>query len=461
MTEPFDLVVKNGTVVTGAATFAADVGVRGETIVAIGDDLTGAREIDATGMLVTPGAVDIHVHLQMPIGKFRSADDFFTGTRAAAFGGTTTIVDFVEAGSDETLLDALAARRALADPCVVGDYALHMTIGPNEIDKLDQLPDAFAAGCTSFKLYMAYGLRLDDAQLLRALEAVRAAGGVPVVHAENWDIITLLAARNVAKGRSEPRWHPRSRPAPMEGEAAGRVIDIATLVGAPLHIFHVSCAEVVERIAAARARGLPVTGETCPQYLFLTQAAYDAPGVAGALPVCSPPLRPQSDQDALWRALATGQLQLVTTDHCPFTRAEKATGLGDFRAIPGGVPSIEMRFPSIYSRGVRSGLLSLSQWVDTCCTTPARLVGLEKKGNIAPGYDADLVIFDPEQRVRLSTDTLHEQVGWTPYDGLEIVGWPRATLSRGEVIVQDGEFHASPGRGRYIQRTAALLGKSS
>jgi dihydropyrimidinase len=451
----YDLVIKNGTVVTAVSTYAADVGIAGEQIAAIGQNLRGAREIDAAGKFVTPGAVDIHVHMQMPLpGGVISADDFFTGTRAAAFGGVTTIIDFVEAQPAQSLVDALAARRAEADPRVAIDYGLHMTLGPREMDKLAQVPDAYAAGCATFKLYMAYGFRLTDDQMLRALEAVRDVDGLPVVHAENWDVICELVARNVRNGRTTPHWHPRSRPALMEGEAAGRVIDIAALVGTRLHIFHVSCAAVVARIAAARRRGLPITGETCPQYLFLTEEAYDAPGVAGALPVCAPPLRPQADQDALWRALAQGDLQLVTTDHCPFPKADKARGLHDFSQIPGGVPSIEMRFAAVYSRGVRSGLLTPNQWVAICCTTPARLAGLNRKGDIAVGYDADLVIFDPHTTRTLSTATLHENVDWTPYDGLELTGWPAVTLSRGQVIVEDGVFKGAAGYGRFINRAA-------
>ncbi len=449
----YDLVIKNGTVVTAVSTTTADIGIRGEKIAAVGQDLSGEREFDATGKLVTPGAVDIHVHMQMSLGDgIVSADDFFTGTRAAAFGGTTTMVDFVEAKPEQRLVDALAARRAEADPRVVIDYGLHMTLGPTEINKLEQVQEAYAAGCTSFKLYMAYGFRLTDDQLMLALEAVRDVGGFPVVHAENWDVICALVARNVENGRISPHWHPRSRPALMEGEAAGRVIDIATLVGTPLHIFHVSCAAVVQKIVAARQRGLPITAETCPQYLFLTQAAYDAPGVAGTLPVCSPPLRPQSDQDALWQALARGDLQIVTTDHCPFTLADKARGLTDFSRIPGGVPSIEMRFGALYSHGVRNGRLSLNQWVAMCCTTPAKLAGLKQKGDIAVGYDADVVIFDPEKALTLSTDVLHEQVDWTPYDGLTMQGYPTVVLSRGQVIVENGQFKGDAGNGRFINR---------
>ena len=269
-----DLVIRHGTVVTATAVFPADVAITGEQIAAIGHGLRGRREIDATGHYVIPGAIDGHVHLGMPIGRFTSTDDFFHGTRAAAFGGTTAIVDFVETRPDETMLNALAARRAVAADAVI-DYGLHMTIGPTDIAKLDQLAEARAAGCGSVKLYMAYGLRLTDGDLLLALEKAAEVGAQPVVHAENWDVITTLIARNLAAGRTTPRWHPRSRPAELEGEAAGRVIDIATYVGAPVHIFHVSCAATVERIAAAKARGLPVTGETCPQYLYLTDEAYD------------------------------------------------------------------------------------------------------------------------------------------------------------------------------------------
>lgn len=449
----YDLVIKHGTVVTAETTFQADVAVAGEQIAALGQDLSGAREIDARGKLVIPGAVDIHVHLQMPIGKFTSSDDFFTGTRAAALGGTTAIVDFVEPHGSEAMLDALAARRTLADPRVAIDYGLHMTIGPTEMDKLDQVPMAYAAGCGSFKLYMAYGLRLTDDQLLRAFEAIRGVNGLPVVHAENWDIICELIGRNLAAGNTTPHWHPRSRPALFEGEAVSRVVDLAAFAGTRVHIFHVTCSEAVQQIAAARARGLHVTGETCPQYLLLTWDAYDAPGVAGAWPVCAPPIREEAQQEALWRALSRGDLQVVTTDHCPFTSAEKATGLeqNDFSQIPGGVPSIEVRLTAVY-QGVLRGQLTLSQWVDACATTPAQLAGFHRKGRIAPGCDADIVVFDPQRRQTVSTDTLHEQVDWTPYAGQVLQGWTTHTLSRGRVIVADGVFEGRPGDGRFVER---------
>ncbi len=449
----FDLVIKNGTIITAETTYQADIGINGEQIAAIGQNLTGQKQIDAAGKLVTPGAIDVHVHLQMPIGDYVSADDFFTGTRAAAFGGTTAVVDFVEPLPDESMLDALAARQAEADDKVVIDYGLHMTIGPTEISKLAQVPDAFEAGCASFKMYMAYGLRLHDGELLQALQAVREVGGLTVIHAENWDVITTLIAQNLAAGRTEPRWHPRSRPAPMEGEAVARAIDLAALADTPLYIFHVSCGDAVQRIAAAQQRGQSIYAETCPQYLLLDDTLFERPGVSGALPVCAPPIRTKAHQEQLWTALAQNNLNVVSTDHCPFPREDKAAGLAqNFSQIPGGVPSIEVRFPALYHFGVRAGRFSANRWVEMCCTTPARLFGFNRKGHIAVGYDADLVLFDPEAQVDVSPATLHEKADWTLYEGLTITGWPAVTISRGDVIVENGEFRGKPGRGQFVKR---------
>lgn len=449
----YDLVIKNGTITTATASYVADLAITGESIAAIGQTLTGSREIDATGKLVTPGAVDVHVHLNMPIGEIHSADDWLTGTRAAALGGTTAVIDFVDAKPDEPLLDALAKRKAEADANAVIDYGLHMTIAPWDIKKLDQLQSVVDAGCPSFKLYMAYGFRLTDDELFLALQGVRDVGGFPVVHAENWDVICTLIEQNLAQGNTGPEWHPRSRPAILEGEAAGRAIDIATYLDMPLYVFHVSCSQVVERIAAARAKGLPIYGETCPQYLFLTNDAYAREGILGALPVCAPPIRDQAHQDRLWEALVRNELQAVSTDHCPFTQAEKAAGLDNFKQIPGGVPSIESRFSLLYSKGVATGMMTPQRWIDLCCTTPARLFGMTRKGDIAVGYDADLVIFDPNAERVLSTETLHERVDWTPYEGLTVRGWTKTTISRGELIVENGTFVGEGGRGEFLHRS--------
>jgi dihydropyrimidinase len=455
--QTYDLVISNGTLITTERVFNGDLGINGETIVAIGENLIGRQAIDAGGMYVLPGAIDVHVHLGMPIGQFVSTDDFYHGTRAAAFGGTTTIIDFVETGANETMLEALAARKAKADDKVIIDYGLHMTIGPADIARLDQVRHAREAGCGSFKLYMAYGLRLQDGELLEAMAAVRDAGGLPVIHAENWDLITTLIRRNLAAGRTTPDWHPRSRPASFEAEAAGRAIDIAMFVGSPLYIFHVSCRATAERIAHAKAGGMPISGETCPQYLYLTQDVYDRQGVAGALPVCSPPLRPKADQEALWDALVDGTLDVVSTDHCPFTVEEKATGLADFSRIPGGVPSIESRLSLVYKGlvqryGDENRTEALRRWVDICCTTPADLFGMSRKGRLRIGNDADIVIFDPRKEITISPATLHETAGWTPYEGQKIQGWPAVTLSRGEIIIRDHECIGQAGRGRFISR---------
>ncbi len=447
---PFDLIIKNGTIVTASSTYNADIGIKDGIIKAIGKDLEGDNILDAKGKLVTPGAIDTHVHLEMPIGDKTSTDDFFTGTRAAAFGGTTTIIDFVEAEKDQSLMAALLERKEKADSRSVIDYGLHMTIGPNEIKKLDQVKEVYDAGCKSFKIYMAYGLRLNDGEILRAFEAIGEAGGLPVIHAENWDAITSLIDQNIQKGNVEPIWHPRSRPANLEGEAVGRVIDLAAYAGVPLHIFHISCPDAIERVKTARIHGHYVTAETCPQYLFLTDEVYELEGVDGALPVCSPPIRGIVDQIELWEYLSDESFHTISSDHCPFTKKEKEAGMKVFNKIPGGVPSIEMRFPAIYSKGVREGFLTLNQWVDICCTTPAWLFGMENKGDIIIGKDADIVIFNPDRKVVLSEGNLHEKVDWTPYHGITVTGWPDVTISRGEIIVKDGKCNAKKGRGNFI-----------
>ncbi|MEO0562627.1 MAG: dihydropyrimidinase [Chloroflexota bacterium] len=453
-----DIVIKNGRVVTASTSYYADVAVSDGKIAAIGTDLHGAREINAAGMLVTPGAVDIHVHMEMSLPNgYTSSDDFFTGTRAAALGGTTAIVDFAECAPDEPMLDALARRRAVADPKVVIDYGLHMTVGPNEINKLDQISAAYDAGCASFKLYMAYGFYLNDGELLQALAAIQDVGGLPVIHAENWHAIGALVQQANADGKHNPAWHARTRPAALEGEAVGRAIDIATYVGSPLHIFHVGCQTAVERINAAKAKGLPITAETCPQYLALTDAAYNRQGVDGALNICAPPLRSATDRSAMWRALAHGALDIVATDHCPFVHADKKRGFeeGGFSTVPGGVPSIEVRYALVHSEGVKNDVLTENQWVELCCTRPAALAGFARKGQIAPGFDADICVFDPRVTWTVNTDSLHENCDWTPYGGITLTGRPVYTLSRGRVIVDNGEIVGEPGSGQFVRRAIA------
>jgi dihydropyrimidinase len=455
----FDTVVVNGTLVTAEATLRADLGILDGQIAAVGADLAGRERIDAAGMLVLPGAVDEHVHLQMPVGEFASSDDFYTGTVAAACGGTTTVIDFVEPKPDQPLLEALAARRAEAGGKVVVDYGLHMTLSRADDATLAQIPTSIAAGAASFKLYMAYqGLRLDDGELLRALAALGRAGGRVLVHAENHHAIAYLTAQALAAGRTGPENHPHTRPDFMEAEAIGRLLELARISGTPLMVAHLSCAAGLEAVRAARVRGQKVWVETCPQYLLLDEAEYRRPGFEAAKFVMSPPLRTERDRAALWAGLAAGEVDTVATDHCPFFFAtQKTRGLHDFSRIPGGAPGIETRLALLYTHGVRAGRLTPEQWVAACCTEPARRFGLApRKGTLAVGADADVVIFDPERQVTLAAASLHHNVDYTPYEGWIVTGYPLTVLSRGDTVVRDGRFVGRPGRGEYLP-TSPLL----
>lgn len=450
-----DLVIKNGTLVTPEGVFKADVGIEGERIAAIGEGLTAPQQIDAAGKYVLPGAIDVHVHMQMPVGEVVSSDDFYTGTVAAACGGTTTILDFVEPKGAQSLMDALHQRRAEADGRVAVDYGLHMTLNSDDSLRLAEIPAVMEAGCTTFKLYMAYeGLRLGDGAMLRALAALREHRGLPIVHAENHDAIQYLTARFLREGKTAPRYHPLTRPDFMEGEATARALALARVVGLPMYIVHVSCAEALDAVRAARDRGQPAYGETCPQYLLLTRKEYDRPGFEGAKFVMSPPLREEADAVSLWDALASGDLQVVATDHCPFFyEGQKDKGRDAFNKIPGGAPGVETRLPLLYTFGVRADRLTLAQWVRVCCSEPARLFGLApRKGSLAEGADADLVIFNPHKRVVLHHRILHQNVDYTPYEGFALTGYSETTLLRGQVIVRDGQFVGHAGQGRFLKR---------
>jgi dihydropyrimidinase len=453
VSKELDLVVRNGTVITPSSLFSADVGIRGERFIALGEELHGSAELDATGCYVLPGGVDPHVHLEMPAGSYLSADDFASGTIAAALGGTTTLIDFVEPKPGESLIEALEKRKAKADGHVALDYSLHMTIPTwhaRHPASLDDLLAVIEAGVSSFKLYLAYdGLRLDDVELYRAMKAIAGVAGLPIIHCENGPLCEALRAQALAQGDISPIHHALTRPPRQEAEAVSRAIDVAALAGTPVYIVHISCAEVMERVQVARANGDEVYGETCPQYLLLNEISLDLPG--GELLICSPPLREEEDNDILWDGLAFGDLDVLATDHCPFPAADKR-GHADFTTIPGGLPSIEARLSLAYHFGRRHGM-TLERWADICCANPAQIFGLGRKGLIAPGYDADMVIFDPAHSVTLQAGkTLHERVDWSPYEGMLIQGWPRHVLSRGRVIVRDGEFVGEPGWGRFVPR---------
>lgn len=455
----YDLAITKGTLVTAEAQQRADLAISGGRIAAIGTGLRASETIDAMGKLVIPGAVDEHVHLQMPVGEFCSSDDFYTGSVAAACGGTTSIIDFVEPKPGESLLDALSARRAEADPKVAVDYGLHMTLSRADDEALGQIPDCIEAGSASFKLYMAYaGLRLDDHELLRTLAALRKLGGRILVHAENHHAIVYLTAQALREGRTGPENHPLTRPAVMEAEAIHRLLALAQVTGTPLVLAHLSCALGLDAVRAARARGQRVWVETCPQYLLLDESEYLRPGFEAAKFVMAPPPRTDADRQALWAGLAAGEVNTVGTDHCPFFyETEKTRGRNDFSRIPGGAPGIETRLTLLYTHGVLAGRLSVERWVEVCCTEPARRFGLQRKGTLAVGADADVVIFDPAVRAVLSAETLHQNVDYCPYEGWEVQGYPLTVLSRGQTIVRSSEFVAQAGRGQFLRTSPSGL----
>ncbi|MFN8492492.1 MAG: dihydropyrimidinase [Caldilineaceae bacterium] len=449
----YQKVIKNGLLITGDGAFNADLAINGETIAAIGANLAGEQTIDATDCYVIPGGVDNHVHLQLPMGELVSTDSFTSGTIAAACGGTTTIIDFATPQPEQTMLDALAKRRAEADGNVAIDYSLHMTIPTwhgADAARLTEIPQVIAAGCATFKMYQAYaGYILDDEALFRSFQLVGKAGGRVVLHAETGPVLEMLRAQALAAGHTAPLWHERTRPARLEATAVHRAAELAHLAQCPLFIFHIGCAEAVQAIVAARQQGVNLQAESCPQYLLLN-ADEHLGGPEGYLNICAPPLRAQEHQTAIWQALAGDALQVVSTDHCPWTRAEKVQP--DFTTIPGGVPSIEARLSLVHHFGVNQGRLSLQRWVQVCCTNPARWMGLTRKGLLAPGYDADLVLFDPQRQKTISSFSLHEEAGWTPYEGMPVTGWPRTVLLRGKVVVADEVYMGQAGDGEFVAR---------
>ncbi|MEZ4866413.1 MAG: dihydropyrimidinase [Caldilineaceae bacterium] len=450
---PYDLVIKNGLVINSDSECYADVAIDGAVIRAIGQGLRGKEEVDAQGCYVIPGGIDPHVHLQLPLGDQISADSFADGTIAAACGGTTTVIDFATPQPEESMVAALAARRAEADGRVAIDYGLHMTIptwhGADRA-RLTEIPAVLAAGCATFKLYQAYaGYMLDDEALFRALQAVGAAGGRAVLHSETGPLLEMLRTAALAQGCTSAVWHERTRPTALEASAIQRATVLAHLARCPLFVFHIGCADGVAALTAARQRGLDVLGESCPHYLFFTDEEHlDSP--AGHLYICAPPLRSAADQAAIWQALANDQLQVVSTDHCPWTPAQKTQP--DFTRVPGGIPGIEARLALIHHGGVVQGRLSRQRWVQLCATNAARWMGLANKGVLAPGYQADVVIFDPQQEHVVSLSSLHEKSGWSPYAGMAMQGWPRTIFLGGKAIVVDGAYVGSPGDGRFVAR---------
>ncbi|WP_280239729.1 dihydropyrimidinase [Nocardia abscessus] len=461
--------IHGGTVVCATGSQPLDVLVEGETVVAVlqpgstalGADLAASadRMLDATGRYVIPGGVDGHTHMQMPFGGTEASDTFETGTRAAAWGGTTTIIDFAVQKPGERVQDTLAAwHRKASGQCAI-DYGFHQIIGEVNDESRKGMSELVTEGVTSFKLFMAYPgvFYSTDGQILRAMQSAAELGALLMMHAENGIAIDVLVEQALARGDTAPYFHGTTRPWQLEEEATHRAIMLAELTGVPLYVVHVSAEQALAQIAAARDAGRNVFGETCPQYLYLSlEDQLGAPGFEGAKWVCSTPLRSKAEghQERLWRYLRTGDVTAVSTDHCPFCmKDQKERGLGDFSKIPNGIGGVEHRMDLIF-QGVRTGRISLERWVEVCCTTPARMFGMyPRKGVISPGADADIVIYDPRGHTSIGLGkTHHMNMDYSAYEGFEIDGHVDTVLSRGRVIVDGGEYLGDAGHGRFVKR---------
>jgi dihydropyrimidinase len=456
-----DLVIKNGTIVTATETYQADIGIEGEMIAQIGKNLSGDASIDAKGKYVMPGGIDPHTHMELPFMGTVSVDDFRTGTIAAACGGTTTIIDFAIQRKGQTLHEALDIwlKKAEGKACI--DYGMHVTIGDMSEEVLTEMGEMVKGGVPSFKIFMAYKdtYMVDDEILFKALLRAKEIGGLITVHAENGGVLEYLINKHVAEGKKEPIWHARSHPPETEAEATHRAVVLAGLAGAPLYVVHMSSGEALEALKTGRAKGFKVYGETCPQYLMFTIEKYEEPNFEGAKFVMSPPLRPKGNPEALWNGLASGDLQAVGTDHCPFNFVgQKDMGRDDFSKIPNGIPAVETRVPLIYHFGVNQGLFSVNRFVELVSTGPARLFGLlPRKGSISVGADADIMLWDPKKKHKLTKENLHMNVDYSPYEDVTVEGYPTLVLQRGKVIVEDNKFIGEDGAGQFLRRDPFLL----
>jgi len=454
------VLIKGGRIVTAADDYVGDVFIDNGTVSLIGESLDVAADkvIDAAGKLVIPGAIDPHTHIELPFGGTVTCDDFTSGTVSAAFGGTTSLVDFCFQMPGQTFSEALETWHEKIDRCKpVIDVGFHMAITDlregGTLEDLAKVPDE---GVTSYKLFMAYkgAVMVDDETLFKAMEVASDTGALVMVHAENGDAIDILVKRALSEGHTEPVWHARTRPPETEGEATNRAIQLARVAGAPLYVVHVSCKESIEPIQIARDKGWDVHGETCTQYLFIDESALEKPDFEGGKYIYTPPPRPKENQEHLWKALSTDVLSVLSTDHCPFNWPEqKGLGRDDFSKIPNGGPGIENRLHMLYEFGVRSGRISLNRFVELVSTNPAKYFGLyPRKGTIAPGSDADIVVWDPNKKLTLSASTHHSNVNYNLFEGTEVTGAPAVVLVRGQVIVENDELVAQPGAGRFVKR---------
>ncbi len=451
-------IIAGGTVVNSEGECRADVMIEGARIVAVGLELPrdGADVVDASRAYVIPGGIDVHTHFQMPFGGTVSCERFDTGTKAAAIGGTTMVVDFAMQAPGDSLMKTYADWREMADGHVVADYGLHMAITDLNDSTLAEIPTLVDEGVASLKLFMAYkgSIMVDDATLLQALRKGKDSGALVCVHAENGDVIDVLVNEHLAAGKTAPRYHLTTRPAAAESEATRRAIMLAEIADAPIYIVHVSCTRALDEIRAAKDRGQAVYGETCPQYLALSVEAFDVPGFEGAKFICSPPLRDKSNWPGLWAGLRTGDLSVVASDHAAFNYAgQKELGLTEgFHKVPNGCPGVEHRLALLHTLGVVGGEISMAKLVDVFSSTPARLFGLyPQKGVIAPGSDADVVVFDPSVDGVISAATQSQNIDYTPYEGMRVQGTARTVLSKGEVVVSDGRWVGKEGAGSYVK----------
>jgi len=455
-----ELVVRGGTVVTAEASVPADVGVDGGRVSALAPSLpAGRREIDATGLLVLPGGVDVHTHLDAQVGGVRSVDDFESGSAAAACGGVTTICDYAWQARGQRLTAAIEAWKTKAVGRSHVDYGFHVIVSEASDATLAEIPRLVDIGYPSLKVFMINEFGIGDEALLRVFEAAKKEGVIVNVHAENGDMLDHCTRTMLAAGRRDPRYYAQSRPALAEAEATRRAIDYAALVDAEVYIVHLSCADALEAVSAARKRGLRVWAETRPIYLALTEERYAVGGTEAAKVVGAPPLRTARDQAALWEGLRSGDIQTIGSDNTSWTVEQKAAGAQDFTQVPYGVPGLETEMPVIYSEGVSRGRIPLQTFVAAFSTNPARIFGLyPAKGTIARGSDADMVLFDPSRSGVVDERRLHSRAGYDPFHGFALRGLPVMTLSRGEVIARDGQLLSEAGRGRHLLRERSKTG---
>lgn len=460
--EQLDLVIRGGTVATATDTFVADIGIRGDHIAAIGDDLPKARDqIDATGKLVLPGGVDTHAHIeQLSASGLMTADNFESATTAAAFGGTTTVISFAAQHRGMDLAKVVADYHAAARRGAMIDYGFHMIVADPTPATLAQIPALVETGHASLKVFMTYDLlKLDDEQMLDVLSTARKYGAFVCVHAENHGMIRWLTNSLLEHGHTHPKYHAKAHARAAEAEAINRLILLSEITDQPIMVFHVSTIEGAAAVRNARARGLKVSGETCPHYLFLTEDDLDRPGMEGAKYLCSPPPRTKADQEALWDALAAGDLQVISSDHAPY--AFDATGKlkhgpnANFKQIASGLPGIEVRMPLMFDAMVSKGRMGINAFVNVTCTQPAKLYGLyPRKGTIAVGGDADLAIWDPTRKTTIRAKNLHDRTGYTPFEGVTVTGWPDIVVLRGRKLIVDAIARGTAGSGMFLARNA-------